>query len=124
MYMKKSSRKKKKVRYENRQHLEYVATLPCMISRAGFITHSGPIQVHHLLKPSDGKRGWGLRAGDDQVVPLCAHHHAELHTKIGNEFKFFEKYGMKADAGQQYAKELFEGTNSQDDEYFDDNLPF
>ena len=116
--------KKKKVRYENRQHLEYVATLPCMISRAGFITHSGPIQVHHLLKPSDGKRGWGLRAGDDQVVPLSAHHHAELHTKIGNEFKFFQKYGMKPTAGQDYANELFEGNNSEIDEDSDDYLPF
>lgn len=118
---KKLKKQKKKVRYENRKHLEYVATLPCMVGQAGFMTHSGPIQVHHLLKPSDGKRGWGLKAGDDQVVPLCMFHHAELHTKYGNEFKFLERYGFKQDAMQKYAKELFERTQSGENE---DDLPF
>lgn len=91
-----------------------------MIQRSGFMSCSGPTQVHHLLKPADGKRGWSLRAGDDQVVPLCMYHHAELHTKYGNEFKFFKHYGFKEDAGQVYAKELFDekcGENT-------DDLPF
>lgn len=91
-----------------------------MIQRSGFMSCSGPTQVHHLLKPADGKRGWSLRAGDDQVVPLCMFHHAELHTKYGNEFKFFKHYGFKEDAGQVYAKELFDeecGENT-------DDLPF
>ena len=117
--MKKKYRKKKK-RYENRKHLEYVATLPRMIQRSGFISCSGPTQVHHLLKPADGKRGWSLRAGDDQVVPLCMHHHQQLHTKFGNEFKFFKHYGFKENAGQEYAKELFEKGSQEND----DNLPF
>jgi hypothetical protein len=95
-----------------------------MISRAGYYTHGGPIQVHHLLKPSDGKRGWGLKAGDDQVVPLCAFHHAELHTKVGNEFKFFEKYGMRSTAGQEYAKQLFDESESDFDVDSEENLPF
>ena len=65
------------------------------ISRADFYSCNGPIQVHHLLKPSDGKRGWSLKAGDNQVIPLCMYHHAHLHTKFGNEFKFLKFYGFK-----------------------------
>ena len=82
-------------RLTNQKHLMWVRTLPCFISRSGFLSCNGSIQAHHLLKPSDGKRGWSLKAGDDQVIPLCVFHHAQLHTKFGNEFKFFEHYGFK-----------------------------
>jgi len=84
---------------------------------------NGNIQAHHLLKPSDGKRGWSLKAGDDQVIPLCTFHHAQLHTKFGNEFKFFKHYGFKEDAGQEYAKQLWEKNSLWIDEK-DDDLPF
>lgn len=106
-------------RLVDKEHLLKVSKKPCMISKAGFYTHKGPIQVHHLLKPSDGKRGWGLKAGDDQVIPLCMFHHQELHTKFGDEFKFFKHYGMKETAGQEYAKELYENKDLEDND-----LPF
>lgn len=48
-----------------------------------------------------------LRAGDDNVIPLCYKHHAELHTKFGNEEKFFIYYGMDKNAGKEYAKNLW-----------------
>ena len=46
-------------------------------------------------------------------------HHQELHTKFGDEFKFFKHYGMKETAGQEYAKELYENKDLEDDD-----LPF
>lgn len=85
---------------------------------------NGSIQAHHLLKPSDGKRGWSLKAGDDQVIPLCVFHHAQLHTKFGNEFKFFEHYGFRKTAGQEYAKQLCEGNQNWYDNDNDNDLPF
>lgn len=106
-------------RLKNKKHLMYVTTLPCFIQQAGFYTCNGPIQAHHLLKPSDGKRGMSLKAGDDQAIPLCMYHHAKLHTKFGDEFKFFEAYGYPKDAGQKYAKELYDRTNGSNDD-----LPF
>ena len=84
---------------------------------------NGSIQAHHLLKPSDGKRGWSLKAGDDQVIPLCVFHHAQLHTKYGNEFKFFEHYGFKKTAGQEYAEQLYAGNQIWINDS-DDDLPF
>lgn len=126
--MKKMNKTQRTVPFSKRlidkQHLLYVSRKPCMISRSGFLSCNGPIQVHHLLKPSDGKRGWSLKAGDDQVVPLCMFHHAQLHTKYGNEFKFFEHYGFKKDAGQIYAKELYDKTFSELNNESDDDLPF
>ena len=107
-------------RLQDRKHLEYVASLPCVICRAGFYVGSSNIQAHHLLKPWNGTRGMGLRAGDDNVIPLCFEHHAKLHTKYGNEYKFFEAYGLPKDYGQKIAKKLWEQSS---DEYIDD-LPF
>lgn len=83
----------------------------------------GVIQAHHLLKPSDGKRGWSLKAGDNQVIPLCMFHHAQLHTKFGNEFKFLKHYGFKETAGQEYAEQLWNKNSDWIDEK-DDDLPF
>lgn len=84
---------------------------------------SGPIQVHHLLKPSDGKRGWSLKAGDNEVIPLCMYHHAQLHTKYGNEFKFLARYGFKKTAAQEYAKQLWKQKSSEWNQD-DSDLPF
>ena len=83
---------------------------------------NGSIQAHHLLKPSDGKRGWSLKAGDNQVIPLCVFHHAQLHTKFGNEFKFLEHYGFKKTAGQEYAEQLYQGNPNWIND--SDDLPF
>lgn len=93
-----------------------------MICRAGFYTHSKVIQAHHLLKPSDGKRGMSLKSGDDQVVPLCEMHHRKLHTKFGSEKKFLEAYGFKETAMQEYAKELWDRDMYQ--RSAPDDLPF
>ena len=109
-------------RIVDKKHLEYVASLPCFIARAGFYSCNGPIQVHHLLKPSDGKRGWSLKAGDNQVIPLCMYHHTQLHTKFGNEFKFLKFYCFKKTAAQEYAQQLWEKKDYCLDE--DDDLPF
>ena len=109
-------------RLVDKQHLLYVTTLPCMICRAGFLTHGGPVQAHHLLKPASGRRGFGLKANDNEVVPLCMFHHAQLHTKFGNEQKFFSNYGFKDDAAQKYAAELYERHKFNCEH--EDDLPF
>ena len=96
----------------------YVCSLPCFISRAGYMSCQGVVQAHHLLKPESGHRGWGLKAHDSEVIPLCQFHHAQLHTKFGNEFKFLKHYGFKEDAAQKYAKQLYERGQ------IDSDLPF
>ena len=49
-------------------------------------------------------------------------HHAQLHTKYGNEQKFFSHYGFKDDAAQKYAAELYERHKFNCDH--EDDLPF
>ena len=105
--------KKRKHRYENRKHLEWVATLPCLISKGGFHAHNGGIQVHHLLKPYDGVRGMSLRSNDRNVIPLCYHHHSMLHTK----------FGLPEDFGQTWAQAYFEYRSNQESDT-DSDLPF
>lgn len=109
-------------RIVDKKHLAYVRTLPCFIQRAGFLSCNGPIQAHHLLKPVSGYRGWALKSHDTECIPLCQFHHAQLHTKYGNEFKFFEHYGMPKDAGQKYAEAIYKRSIYIDE--FDDDLPF
>ena len=103
-------------RFVDREHLEWVSTLPCCICGT-----KNQIQVHHLLKPYSGKRGVSMRAGDDNVIPLCFKHHTELHTKFGNEEKFFIHYGYIGSFGKDTAKNLYESKTIYLD---DDDLPF
>lgn len=95
-------------RYVDKEHLLFVSRQECFVKNCGGSECNGPIQVHHLLKPSDKKKGLSFKAGDDQTIPLCMHHHSELHTKFGDEFKFFQAYGKKNEAGQEFAKLLFQ----------------
>lgn len=112
-------------RYEDKEYLKWVVrTKPCMLCKAGFYTHSSQIQAHHLLKPASGLRGFGLRANDYEVVPLCAYHHHILHTKYGNEHKFLKRYGFQEDAMVQYAKELYEQYQYINSDDYIDDLPF
>lgn len=62
--------------------------------------------AHHLL---DGPvRGWGLKAGDDETIPLCHEpHHGELHRN-GDETAYLEAHGVKDAPG--LAKALYEAT--------------
>tara|TARA_Y100000361_G_C11153898_1_gene342909 strand:- start:834 stop:1172 length:339 start_codon:yes stop_codon:yes gene_type:complete len=109
-------------RIQDKEHLLYVKTLPCMICKAGFISHSKVVQAHHLLRPKSGMRGFGLKANDNECVPLCMYHHAKLHTKFGDEYKFFRHYGFKENAEQEYAAELWERTLWNREH--EDDLPF
>ena len=114
-------------RIVNKEHLRYVSTLPCFITRAGFMSCKGPIQVHHLLKPNAGYKGTsnrlGVKSNDSDVIPLCQFHHSQLHTKFGNEYKFLAKYGFKKIAAQEYAKQLWEQKSAEWDQD-DSDLPF
>jgi hypothetical protein len=105
----------------NKKHLMIVSQLPCFITKAGFCSHSDGVQAHHLLRPSTGPRQ-GVKAGDNEVIPLCFYHHSLLHTKHGTEKNFFKYYGMKEDAGIKYAKQLYAGNQNWVD--YEDDLPF
>jgi|TARA_B110000977_G_C10915027_1_gene430802 hypothetical protein len=115
-------------RLVNQKHLMWVRTLPCFIRSAGFLTHSEAIQAHHLLKPNKGyketNKRMGVKSNDSDVIPLCYYHHSLLHTKFGTEENFFKHYGMSPDAGQKYAKQLYEGNQNWIDEDQEDDLPF
>lgn len=112
-------------RYQDKEYLKWIVrTKPCMICKAGFITHGGPIQAHHLLKPESKMRGFGLRANDYECVPLCMYHHQKLHTKFGDETKFLKNYGFKEDAAIKYAADLYAEYQYQNSDEYDDDLPF
>ena len=113
-------------RIVDKDHLKFVSKLPCFISKSGFLSCKGAIQVHHLLKPNDGFKGtssrFGVKSNDSDVIPLCQFHHSQLHTKFGDEYKFLKHYGFKKDSAQKYAKQLYEQKLAMWD--MDDDLPF
>ena len=77
-------------RTSDKQHLMYVAGLPCCICG------TFGVQVHHLLK-GDPKRGTGRKAGDEFVIPLCHHHHQGLHL-CGGEGFYLSQYNVDGPA--------------------------
>jgi hypothetical protein len=48
-----------------------------------------------------------LKADDRNVIPLCQHHHAELHTRHGSEKSFFNVHARSEDFAKLVAKELW-----------------
>ena len=96
----------KRKRFLNNKHLKFVASHPCCIKQFSNDCQGG-VQAHHLLKPYDGLRGMGLKAGDNNSVPLCQYHHARLHDGFGNEDKFWELYGLNPEYGRGLAELLY-----------------
>jgi hypothetical protein len=97
--------KTQKSRFKNKKHLAWVRSLGCAVQ-----CHecNGVIQAHHLLKPWSGERGMGMKSNDRNAIPLCFRHHHLLHTKFGDELKFFEHYTGKADYGKALAEALWD----------------
>jgi hypothetical protein len=60
-------------RYINPKHIEWLHTFSC------YVCGRRPVEVHHTLWPVKTSRGAGRRAGDDEAVPMCPEHHAQLH---------------------------------------------
>jgi len=68
----------------DRKHLEFVCSLPCVITHA-----ENGIQAHHLLRDVMRRivRGASKRAEDKYVIPLHFAKHTELHLD-GNETRW------------------------------------
>jgi len=94
-------------KHKNKKHLIFVSAQQCCLNVISADWCSVNIQAHHLLKPFDGKRGMGMRASDKNVVPLCYHHHAQLHDQNGDEDSFWISFGLSEDFGRQKAEELW-----------------
>ena len=84
-----------------------VAKFPCSLSTVASEECNGGVQAHHLLKPLWGTRGMGMKASDNNTIPLCQYHHALLHFTDGNEDKFWTKYGLDAEFGRMKAHRLW-----------------
>jgi len=50
----------------------------------------------------------GMRASDKNVVPLCYHHHAQLHDQNGDEDRFWKGFRLSEDFGRIVAKQFWE----------------
>lgn len=60
-----------------------------LVRAEGCLVCQRPAQAHHLRL---GHRTMGVRKSDHRCVPLCADHHAELHTM--NEEIFWALKGI------------------------------
>ena len=72
-------------RVRDREHLKYVASLPCLIC------DRSPSQAHHILFAQP--RAVGRKVSDEWVVPLCVAHHRSLHND-GNEESWWRTHGI------------------------------
>lgn len=87
---------------KNRKFLSYIHEHECIIGECC----DGPVQAHHLLRPWSGFRGTGMKAGDENCVPLCFSHHHELHMRGDEDAFFYEKSG-NADLGRQSSESFW-----------------
>tara|TARA_R110000751_G_scaffold253912_1_gene353412 strand:+ start:224 stop:562 length:339 start_codon:yes stop_codon:yes gene_type:complete len=94
----------KSPKIKNKKHLMFVASQNCCLTSVSADWCNGNVQAHHLLKPYVGKRGMGMKASDNNAVPLCYHHHAKLHDSNGDEDSFWVKFTLSEDFGREKAK--------------------
>jgi hypothetical protein len=74
-------------RIRDGEHLEYVATLPCLVCGRA------PSHAHHLRFAQP--RALGSKVSDEWVVSLCNLHHRSLHD-AGNEVAWWAQQGIDA----------------------------
>ena len=51
----------------------------------------------------------GMKAGDENAIPLCTKHHADLHAR-GDELAFFVESGYSPNHGKAIAMGLWLGS--------------
>jgi hypothetical protein len=76
-------------RVRDSEHLEHVATLPCLVCGRA------PSQAHHLRFAQP--RALGNKVSDEWVVPLCNLHHRALHD-TGKEGTWWRAHNIDAAA--------------------------
>ena len=91
-------------RCKSKKLLAWVREMACCVQD---LSCNGPIEAHHLMKPWVDGRGMGMKATDKNVVPLCAFHHRQMHTKYGDEFKFFAAHFRPESYGQLLAERIY-----------------
>ena len=74
-------------RIRDTEHLEYVATLPCLVCGRA------PSQAHHIRFAQP--RALGSKVSDEWVVPLCNLHHRALHD-CGAEETWWKAHDIDA----------------------------
>ncbi len=87
---------------ENAAYLNWIRKQPCSICGDDTVIHA-----HHLI--GDGEGAMALKNWDITAMPLCPHHHAELH-RIGHETWELQYGIMQAEIViRMIKKALFEG---------------
>ena len=76
----------KEKRFRDREHLQFVATQPCLICGRQ------PTQAHHVRFAQP--RALAMKVSDEFTVPLCTTHHDQLH-RSGDERAFWINNGVK-----------------------------
>ena len=92
----------KTLRKRNKAHLAFVASQACLICRVT------PCDAHHLKIAQP--RSLGRKVSDEFTVPLCRHHHRELH-RHGNEANWWANMQI---APLPVARELWEQSQVHD----------
>ena len=86
------------VRHRNKAHLAYVAEQPCLICKRS------PCDAHHLKFAQPNTLG--RKVSDEFTVPLCRHHHHDLH-RGGNEMAWWANMNI---APTEIARELWQSS--------------
>jgi hypothetical protein len=85
--------------------LEYVRSLPCMITQDGEYCNGQYVVPHHLTFIKSESRIGG-KAGDDKTVSLCLLHHTALHSM--GEKAFWQSWKIDLKTVEAIAKENYE----------------
>lgn len=92
--------------YRHKSYRAWLLTQPCCCqpcTRSVIVHHHTAGETEQHGKSRGGKRGKSQRASDADGMPLCNHHHADLHDRLGLSgfFADFDKHSRRAWQDQQ-----------------------
>lgn len=90
-------------------HLAFVRSLPCALC-----FRAGQSEPHHLLRVPNGKKGMGIKNGDEWSIPLCAVHHRALHLDGDEPLYLLAKSEYRLIDGPALAAVLWTVTGNSD----------
>jgi len=84
-------------RIRSQKYLSHIRTKPCLICGA-------QAEAHHLTFAQP--RAMSSKTGDQYTVPLCHHHHMEMHNSFLGERGWWAVHGIRPElwAETAYAK--------------------
>lgn len=94
-------------RLQDPEHRKLIRSMPCIACELKGLQQTTPTECHHLRTRPDGTNyGMGVKAPDQETLPLCFFHHWNGPGSIYTRSGFIAEFGDERDLLVMVLKKL------------------